>query len=147
MHLVLDTGHENKERSRVFRLLLKPLERRRERGIEIKPKRARKIGVFSCKGGVGKTTTLANVGVCLASHLGEDVLAVDANLGAPNLGLHFGELSPSVTLHDALAGEIPIERAITKCHGVRTILGSIAYGEEIHLVDLGSYLEPLKKKT
>lgn len=125
--------------------LLSALKPTRNRGIRIKPKRARVIGIFSCKGGVGKTTTAANVGLCLADYLGNDVLAVDANLGAPNLGLHLGELNPSVTIHDALAGEVPIEEAITKYHGLQTILGSIAYGDEIHLIDLGNYLRPLRK--
>lgn len=131
---------------RGFQELLSLLKPKRERGIKIKLKRARTIGIFSCKGGVGKTTTVANVGLCLTSYFGGDVLVVDANFGAPNLGLHLGELNPSVTIHDALAGEVPIEETITKHHGLQTILGSIAYGEEIHLIDLGDYLRPLKKK-
>ena len=75
--------------------LLSVLKPKRKRGIRIKPKRAKVIGVFSCKGGVGKTTIVANVGTYLTQQLKGDVLAVDANLSAPNLGLHFGELSPS----------------------------------------------------
>jgi septum site-determining protein MinD len=104
------------------------------------------IGVFSCKGGVGKTTTVANVGLCLTRYIGYNVLAVDANLTAPNLGLHFGELNPKVTIHDALADELPIEKVIMECQGLPVLLGSIAYGEQVHLVDLRSHLEPLKKK-
>jgi MinD-like ATPase involved in chromosome partitioning or flagellar assembly len=119
---------------------------KQKRGIRIKPKRARVIGVFSCKGGVGKTTIVANVSAYLAKHLKENVLAVDANLSAPNLSLHFGELSPKTTIHDALADELPIEKVVMKCQGLPVLLGSIAYGEEIHLVDLRSYLKPLKKK-
>ena len=137
---------ENTKESQKHRGLLSLLKPKRERGIEIKPKRARVIGVFSCKGGVGKTTTLANLGVYLTQSMGGNVLAVDANLSAPNLSLHFGELNPEVTIHDALAGEIPIEKAIMECHGLPVLLGSIAYGEEIHLVDLKGLLEPLKKK-
>jgi len=123
--------------------LLKPSK---ERGIEIKQKRALVTGVFSCKGGVGKTTTLANVAMCISQILKGNVLAVDANLSAPNLGLHFGELDPKVTIHDAIAGELPIEKTIMNCHGLDVILGSIAYGEEVHLVDLRGLLEPLKAK-
>jgi len=126
-----------------FLSVLKP---KRERGIRIKPKRAKVIGVFSCKGGVGKTTIVANASMYLAQHLKGDVLAVDANLSAPNLGLHFGELNPKTTIHDVLADELPIEEAVMKCHGMPVLLGSIAYGEEVHLVDLRSYLKPLKKK-
>ncbi len=126
--------------------LLSALNPKWERGIEIKPKRARVIGVFSCKGGVGKTTTVANIGLCLTQYMGDDILAVDANLTAPNLGLHFGEFSPKVTIHDALADELPIEKVVMKCHGLPVLLGSIAYSEEVHLVDLRGHLEPLKSK-
>ena len=136
---------EDKETGKEKRLLsfLKPTK---ERGIEIKQRRAHIIGIFSCKGGVGKTTTLANLGMCLSQMLKGNVLAVDANLSAPNLGLHFGELDPKVTIHDALVGEIPIEKAIVDCHGLDVLFGSIAYGEEVHLVDLRSLLEPLRAK-
>lgn len=126
-----------------FLSFMKPAK---EKGIEIKQKRARVLGIFSCKGGVGKTTTLANLSMCLSQMLKGNVLAVDANLSAPNLGLHFGELDPKVTIHDALMGDIPIEKAIINCHGLDVLLGSIAFGEEIHLVDLRSLLEPLRNK-
>ena len=118
----------------------------KERGIEIKQKRAHVIGVFSCKGGVGKTTTVANVGMAICQILKGNVLVVDANLSAPNLGLHFGELDPKVTIHDALVGEVSIEKAIMNAHGLDVLLGSIAYGEEVHLVDLRSLLDPLRSK-
>ena len=125
---------------------LSSLRLKRERGIRIKPKRAMVIGVFSCKGGVGKTTTVANIGMYLSEHLSDNILVVDANLTAPNLGLHFGELSPKVTIHDVLADELQIDKAVMKCSGLSVLLGSIAYGEEIHLVDLRGHIEPLKKK-
>jgi len=104
------------------------------------------IGVFSCKGGVGKTTTSANIGMYLSEHMKDNVLTVDANLSAPNLSLHLGEFNPKVTIHDVLANEVPIELAVIKRHGLPVLLGSIAYGEQIHLVDLRGHLEPLKKK-
>lgn len=126
--------------------ILSILKRKQERGIQIKPKQAVTIGVFSCKGGVGKTTTVANTGICLAQKMKDDVLIVDANLTAPNLGLHFGEFNPRKTIHDVLSNKMPIEEAIQKYHGLQALFGSIAYGEEVHLVDLRSYLEPLKKK-
>jgi septum site-determining protein MinD len=75
-----------------------------------------------------------------------EVLAVDANLSAPNLGLHLGELNPKTTIHDVLAGEMPIEKAVMKCRGLHVLLGSIAFGEEVHLVDLRGHLEPLKSE-
>jgi septum site-determining protein MinD len=123
--------------------LLKP---KREPGIEIRPRQARVIGLFSCKGGVGKTTTIANLGVELSKRLGDKVLAVDANLGAPNLGLHFGELTPRITIHDVISHELPIEDAVLKIQDVPMILGSIAYEDEVHLVDLRELLSPLRRR-
>ncbi len=123
--------------------LLKPAK---EHGIDIKPRQARVIGVFSCKGGVGKTTTTANLAMGLTEKWGARVLTVDANLGAPNLGLHFGELTPKITVHDAIANEMPIEDAILEVQGVKGIFGSIAYEDEVRLVDLRELISPLRKK-
>ena len=118
----------------------------RGQGVKIKPKRARVIGVFSCKGGVGKTTTVANLSMCLTQSMGDNILAVDANLTSPNLGLHFGEFTPKVTIHDALTDELPIEKAVMKSHGLQAILGSITYVGDVYLVDLRGRLAPLKSK-
>ncbi len=133
--------HKSRERRTKFLRALKP---EKEAGIEIKPRKAIVIGIFSCKGGVGKTTTAANLSTCLHNALNGGVLAIDANLTAPNLGLHFGEMNPKNTIHDVLANKIPIEKAITKCSGLPAVLGSIAFGEEVHLVDLRSHLESLR---
>lgn len=62
---------------------------------------ARIIGVVSGKGGVGKTTLVSNLAAAL-SELNQDVVAIDANLTTPNLGMHLGlHLVPN-TLHDIL---------------------------------------------
>jgi MinD-like ATPase involved in chromosome partitioning or flagellar assembly len=127
--------------------LLSALKLKRERGIVIRPKIARVIGVFSCKGGVGKTTTAVNIAAYFSKKMGEDnVLAVDANLTAPNLGLHLGELSPKFTIHDVIAEGVPIQKAVTKCRGMYCVLGSIGYREQVHFIDLKSVLDPLKEK-
>lgn len=120
---------------------------KRGRQINIKPKRARTIGIFSSKGGVGKTTTAVNLGAFLAKRLKNDVAVVDANLSAPNLGLHLGILNPSATIHDVLAGNAPIEDAVQDYgDGLHAIVGSIAFDEPVHLVDLKECLKPLKRK-
>lgn len=117
------------------------------RQIRIRPKKARVIGVFSCKGGVGKTTTAVNLATFLNEKLSGDVIVVEANLTAPNVGLHLGIVDPAITMHDVLAGRTSIERAVNvSAGGLHFIPGSIAVSEEIHLIDLKSCLDPLRKK-
>lgn len=69
------------------------------------------ITVLSGKGGVGKTTLVANLGTSLAS-MGKDVTIFDANLTTPNLGLHLGIPLFPVTLHDVLKGTANIKDAV-----------------------------------
>ncbi len=69
------------------------------------------IGIISLKGGVGKTSSVANLGAALAG-FGKKVLVVDANFSAPNLGLHLGLPNPEITLHDVLLNRASINEAI-----------------------------------
>jgi septum site-determining protein MinD len=69
------------------------------------------IGVVSGKGGVGKTTMVANVGTALAK-MGKDVIVLDANLTTPSLGMHLGLPLYPVTIHDVLKGRAGIKDAI-----------------------------------
>lgn len=70
------------------------------------------VGVFSAKGGVGKTTLTANIGSSLASEFSKTVCLVDGNLTAANLGLHFGLYFSPLTLYDVLNRRTPINTAI-----------------------------------
>ncbi len=70
------------------------------------------VGVFSAKGGVGKTTLTANIGSSLVSEFSKTVCLVDGNLTAANLGLHFGLYFSPLTLHDVLDRRTPINTAI-----------------------------------
>lgn len=65
------------------------------------------ITVAGGKGGVGKTTVTANVGVALAEQ-GFDVAAVDADVGMTNLGRMLG-LEPERGIHDVLADRADVD--------------------------------------
>jgi len=69
--------------------------------------------VASVKGGVGKTTTAANLAATLAA-AGYETVAVDADLGSASLGPSLGVEPGAVTLHDVLAGEAEPAEAIRK---------------------------------
>jgi len=70
------------------------------------------IGVISLKGGVGKTSSVANLGAALASEFGKKTLIIDANFSAPNLGLHVGLVEPGATIHDILLDKAKVNDAI-----------------------------------
>jgi septum site-determining protein MinD len=70
----------------------------------------RTIALTAGKGGVGKTTLTANIGISLTK-MGFKTCVLDANFTAPDLGIHFG-MNPETTLWDILKGREPIEHAI-----------------------------------
>ena len=86
------------------------------------------IGVFSGKGGVGKTTLVANLGALLANVHHKNVLIVDLNVYTAHLGLHYGvyENMP-VTLREVLSGKVPVSYAtyIHPSTGVRILLAPL----------------------
>jgi septum site-determining protein MinD len=68
--------------------------------------------VASGKGGVGKTTTVANLGAVLAG-AGYDTVVVDVDLGMGNLAGVLGvEVDDEPTINDVLAGTVEPEDAI-----------------------------------
>lgn len=77
-------------------------------------KKSKVIGVISIKGGVGKTTSVVNLGASLANDYGKSVLLIDGNLSGSNLGLHLGLVNPELTLHHVLKDEASVEDAIYK---------------------------------
>jgi septum site-determining protein MinD len=70
------------------------------------------IGVVSGKGGVGKTTLVANMGAMLAGRFGKRIIAVDCNVSTSHLGLYLGMYYYPVSLNQVLSGEASIEEAI-----------------------------------
>ena len=86
----------------------------------------RVITVASGKGGVGKTTITANLGVALSTY-GERVVVLDADIAMANLELILGMEGKSVTLHDVLAGNASIEDAVYEGpKGVRVVPAGIS---------------------
>lgn len=73
----------------------------------------RVISVVSGKGGVGKTTLTANLGVELANH-GHDVLIIDGNFSGANMSQHFGLGFQEASLNDVLNGDAYITQAVAK---------------------------------
>lgn len=96
----------------------------------------RLILITSGKGGVGKTTLTSNLAAALTD-FGENVIAMDANLTTPNLGLHTGmHLAPN-TLHDVLKKKKKLRDAIyPHPYGFRIIPASMSL-DNLKNVDVG----------
>ena len=69
------------------------------------------ITIASGKGGAGKTTISANLGVALAQ-LGKKVIILDSDIEMANLELHMGLEGMKTTLQNVLSGEAPVTDAI-----------------------------------
>ncbi len=76
---------------------------------------SRVIVITSGKGGVGKTTTTANIGVALSHHLGEKVALIDADIGLRNLDLALGLENRIVyDIVDVVEGRAKLRQALIK---------------------------------
>ena len=94
------------------------------------------ISFASGKGGTGKTTVVANLGTAMAQ-LGKRVTILDADITMANLELIIGMEGKPVTLHDVLAGEAAISRAIYK--------GPAGVTAGVKVVPAGISLEGIRK--
>ena len=107
-------------------------------------KRAKIIGFISIKGGVGKTTTVANLGFILAKDFNKKVLVVDGNFSGPNLALHFGFTKPNYTLQDAMSGKVGLQKAIYEHSSGLNILPASLFGDNIDYSKFHQYIASLR---
>ena len=102
-------------------------------------KMPRIIGVFSGKGGVGKTTTVINLSAALMS-FGKGVIAVDTDIKMSCLGLQLGMYYFPVTINDVLTNKGNIYEALyIHSTGLRIIPASLS-AEDISLMKLKKIL-------
>ncbi len=86
----------------------------------------RVIGIGSGKGGVGRSTLTANLGVALAE-MGESTLIIDACITSPNQALFFNLEKVPRTINDVLMGGISLEEAVYNGpKGVHVIPASVS---------------------
>ena len=106
---------------------------------------AKTIGIVSLKGGVGKTSVAAALGFAMAD-LGKKVLLVDANLSAPNLGLHLNVVDPEVTLHHVLTNKANPSQAVIELEKFDLLPASIFGSVRTNPLVLKDKLKYLKRK-
>ncbi|PIN77323.1 septum site-determining protein MinD [Candidatus Woesearchaeota archaeon CG10_big_fil_rev_8_21_14_0_10_34_12] len=71
--------------------------------------------IASGKGGVGKTITAINLGVALNS-FGKEVIIIDANFTAPDLGVYLGAPIVPVSLNHVIKDKAKIDDALYEHH-------------------------------
>ncbi len=104
---------------------------------------SRVIGIVSLKGGVGKTSVVVSLGSALGL-LGKRVLLVDANLSAPNLGVHLNLIDPKITLHHVLQKDAHVADAIHHLEHFDVLPASMFSSGNINPLKLKDKLKPLR---
>ncbi len=84
------------------------------------------LSVTSGKGGVGKTSVVCNMALCLAK-VGKKVLIFDGDLGMANIDIFFG-VRPQKNLQDFLSG-VPLKECLTQ---VAQHIDLLAGGSGLH---------------
>ena len=83
------------------------------------------INICSGKGGVGKTTVAANLGIALQK-LNKKVVVIDFNFTTSHLGLCFNSYDHPITLNSVMRNEVSMQDAVfTHESGLKVVMGSI----------------------
>ena len=104
------------------------------------------LGIIAIKGGVGKTTTVTNLGSAIAE-LGKNVLVVDGNFSAPNLGLHVGIVNPKKHIHGVLSNGHSLDEAVQDSeHGFDILPASLLSRRKVNPKEFQSMIRYIKRK-
>ena len=106
------------------------------------------IGVFSGKGGVGKTMVVVNLALAL-KEFNRVVTIVDCNITTPHLSYYLGAYDYPVTLNNVLRGESDISMVSYYNKGIY-IVPSSNYISNLSMIDVGnlkSHLKSLSKRS
>ncbi len=107
---------------------------------------ARVIGVFSGKGGVGKTTAVVNIGATLAYDFDKSVTVVDTNTSSSCLSLHLGMHYSPLTINHLLKKEAKYEDVVeTHGSGMNVIPASIRLNDSF--VDMSNLPDVVKEAS
>ncbi len=104
------------------------------------------IGIISIKGGVGKTTTAANLGAVLSKYFNKKVLLIDANFSGADLGLHFGILKKQHTINGVIKNKYSIEKTIIKHEKNLDIIPAALIYTKINPLILKEKIKDIKTK-
>ncbi|MEM5805490.1 MAG: P-loop NTPase [Candidatus Aenigmatarchaeota archaeon] len=102
------------------------------------------LAVCSAKGGVGKTTITANVGVALATEFNKNVLLIDGNIYSANLAYHFGINYPRKTIADFDGGIDVSELIYSHASGVKIIPGPVHLDSRIYPEQILNIIDAVK---
>jgi septum site-determining protein MinD len=102
------------------------------------------ISVCSGKGGVGKTTVVANLGVAL-QRFNKKVVVIDFNFTTAHLSLYFDMYSYPITLNNFLRKEANLESAVyNHASGLNVVPASIKIKDIVN-IDVNNMKETLKE--
>ncbi|MEM7817119.1 MAG: cell division ATPase MinD [Candidatus Aenigmatarchaeota archaeon] len=108
-------------------------------------KNTRIIGIISGKGGVGKTTVVANLGAVLAQKFKKEVVIIDCNLTTSHLSLSLGMYYCPITLNNILRGEKNIFDGMYDHPSGMKIIPASLHLRELENVDIAKLKDVIKE--